>query len=114
MMDHIRGEDRTRAKLAIIGQFLEMLSAERGASANTIDAYSRDLTNFAAFVNKHDRELESATIDDITNFITAMVEEGLAASSRARRLSALKQFFRFLVAEGIRPDDPVLDRKSVV
>jgi integrase/recombinase XerD len=106
MIEEIRGDDRTRAKLAIIGQFLEMLSAERGASANTIDAYSRDLTNFAAFVNKRGRELESSTIDDITNFITAMVEEGLAASSRARRLSALKQFFRFLVAEGIRPDDP--------
>ena len=106
MIEELRGEDRTRAKLAIIGQFLEMLSAERGASANTIDAYSRDLTNFATFVNKRGRELESATIDDITNFITAMVEEGLAASSRARRLSALKQFFRFLVAEGIRPDDP--------
>jgi integrase/recombinase XerD len=106
MIEHIRGEDRVRPTPTIIEQFLEMLSAERGASANTIDAYSRDLSHFASFVHRRDRALDAATTDDITNFITAMVEEGLAASSRARRLSALKQFFRFLVAEGLRGDDP--------
>jgi integrase/recombinase XerD len=105
-MEHIRGDHRGQAKLAILERFLEMLSAERGHSANTLDAYSRDLTNFASFVHKRDRALEAATTDDITNFIALMVEEGLAASSRARRLSALKQFFRFLVADGIRGDDP--------
>jgi integrase/recombinase XerD len=83
-----------------------MLSAERGASANTLDAYSRDLAHFATFVHKIDRSLESASAEDITSFIAQMVEEGLAASSRARRLSALKQFYRFLVSEGIRSDDP--------
>ena len=104
-MEHIRGDDRG-LKPVIIDRFLEMLSAERGASANTLDAYSRDLANFASFVHKRDRVLELAATEDITNFIALMVEEGLAASSRARRLSALKQFFRFLVAEGIRADDP--------
>jgi integrase/recombinase XerD len=83
-----------------------MLSAERGASANTLDAYSRDLAHFAGFIATQDRLLEEATTDDITAFISKMVEEGLAASSRARRLSALKQFYRFLIAEGIRSDDP--------
>lgn len=105
-MEHIRGYDRGQVKPVIIDRFLEMLSAERGASANTLDAYSRDLANFASFVHKRDRALELATTEDITNFIALMVEEGLAASSRARRLSALKQFFRFLVADGIRADDP--------
>ena len=105
-MEHIRGDDRGHVKPVIIDRFLDMLSAERGASANTLDAYSRDLANFASFVHKRDRALELAATDDITNFIAMMVEEGLAASSRARRLSALKQFFRFLVAEGIRADDP--------
>ena len=49
---------RGQSKPAIIGKFLEMLSAERGASANTLDAYSRDLANFASFVHKRDRALE--------------------------------------------------------
>jgi integrase/recombinase XerD len=105
-MEHIRGYDRGQLKPVIIEKFLEMLSAERGASANTLDAYSRDLANFASFVHRRDRVLEVAATEDITNFIALMVEEGLAASSRARRLSALKQFFRFLVADGIRTDDP--------
>jgi integrase/recombinase XerD len=105
-MEQIRGEDRTRARPLIVERFLEMLSVERGASANTIDAYARDLTNFASFIHRRDRTLETATTEDITGFVSAMVDEGLAASSRARRLSALKQFFRFLIAEGIRSDDP--------
>ena len=91
---------------ALVERFLDMLSAERGASANTLDAYSRDLAHFASFVGSHDRTLEEATTGDVTLFISAMVEEGLAASSRARRLSALKQFYRFLIAEGVRSDDP--------
>jgi integrase/recombinase XerD len=83
-----------------------MLSAERGASINTLDAYSRDLMSFASFVHRRDRSLEQATTEDIRNFISRMVEEGLAASSRARRLSAIKQFYRFLLTDRIRPDDP--------
>ncbi len=105
-MDRTRGQNRGATKPAVVERFLDMLSAERGASANTLDAYSRDLAHFASFVHKRDRSLEAATTEDITNFISQMVEEGLAASSRARRLSALKQFFRFLVAEGVRSDDP--------
>jgi len=85
-----------------------MLSAERGASVNTLDAYSRDLMSFASFVHRRDRSLEQATTDDITNFIARMVEEGLAASSRARRLSAIKQFCRFLVVDRVRSDDPAV------
>ncbi len=105
-MKDTSGQRGEVAKPAIIERFLDMLSAERGASINTLDAYSRDLTHFASFVHKRDRSLEAATTEDITNFIAQMVEEGLAASSRARRLSALKQFYRFLIADGIRTDDP--------
>ena len=105
-MDQTRGHIRGVSKPVIVERFLDMLSAERGASANTLDAYSRDLAHFSTFVHKTDRSLEAASAEDITSFIAQMVEEGLAASSRARRLSALKQFYRFLVAEGIRSDDP--------
>lgn len=105
-MGRTRGDDSGEAKPALIGRFMEMLSAERGASNNTLDAYSRDLTNFSNYVAPRGRGLAEATTADVTGFIALMVEEGLAASSRARRLSALKQFYRFLLAEGIRADDP--------
>jgi integrase/recombinase XerD len=105
-MGRIRGDDHGQARLPVVERFLEMLSAERGASVNTLDAYSRDLMSFASFAHRRDRSLEQATTDDIRNFITRMVEEGLAASSRARRLSAIKQFYRFLLTDRVRPDDP--------
>jgi integrase/recombinase XerD len=105
-MDETSGREQRVPKPVVVERFLDMLSAERGASVNTLDAYSRDLAHFSSFVHKRDRSLDAATTEDITNFITQMVEEGLAASSRARRLSALKQFYRFLVSEGVRPDDP--------
>jgi integrase/recombinase XerD len=105
-MGRIRGDDQSQARLPVVERFLEMLSAERGASINTLDAYSRDLISFASFVHRRDRSLEQATTDDIRNFIGRMVEEGLAASSRARRLSAIKQFYRFLLTDRVRPDDP--------
>ena len=105
-MELNREDDRALNKSALIERFLEMLSAERGASANTLDAYSRDLSNFTTYTRSVGRDLGDATTDDIKGFIAAMVTEGLAASSRARRLSALKQFYRFLVTENIRADDP--------
>jgi integrase/recombinase XerD len=104
-MEQVR-KDRGVSKPVIVERFLDMLSVERGASANTLDAYSRDLAHFAAFIQKRNRVLQTAGADDLTGFISHMISEGLAASSRARRLSALKQFYRFLVAEGVRPDDP--------
>ncbi|MFQ5626869.1 MAG: site-specific integrase, partial [Methyloligellaceae bacterium] len=86
--------------------FLEMLSAERGAAANTLHAYRRDLEDFLNMVNSRGRDELRADDTDIISYLEAMAERGLAASSRARKLSALRQFFRFLYAEGIRGDDP--------
>jgi integrase/recombinase XerD len=105
-MGQMQEVDTGQTSAALIGRFVDMLSAERGAANNTLDAYSRDLRNFTAYVQAQGRDLKDAQTDDITGFIAAMVEEGLAASSRARRLSALKQFYRFLMAEGLRADDP--------
>jgi integrase/recombinase XerD len=105
-MGRIRGDDQSQARLQVVERFLEMLSAERGASVNTLDAYCRDLMSFASHVHRRDRSLEQATTEDIRTFIGRMVDEGLAASSRARRLSAIKQFYRFLLTDRIRPDDP--------
>lgn len=87
---------------AVIEAFLEMLAAERGASANTLAAYRRDLSDFVTQSGR----LMTADAAQVRLYLTALPRRGLAASSQARRLSALRQFFRFLVAEGLREDDP--------
>ena len=87
---------------ALLEAFLEMLAAERGASANTLAAYRRDLDDF----RERQARLRECNAADIRRYLAGLPERGLAASSQARRLSALRQFFRFLVAEGHRADDP--------
>ncbi len=89
-----------------IDAFLEMLLAERGAAANTVAAYRRDLDGFAAFAGA--RGADGAQADDrlVRDFMAALGRDGMAPRTMARRLSALRQFFRFLQAEGLREDDP--------
>ncbi|GGA90729.1 tyrosine recombinase XerD [Brucella endophytica] len=96
---------------AAIENFLEMMSAERGAAENTLLSYARDLETVAEFTAARGVQLPHATPDDIRAYLNEMATLGFAASSQARRLSALKQFFRFLYSEGLRQDDPtgVLD-----
>lgn len=89
-----------------IEAFLEMLSAERGAARNTLDAYERDLKDFAGFLSSRDRALDAATSRDIRDYLEGLTAQGLSASTAARRLSALRQFHGFLFAESIRKDDP--------
>lgn len=95
-----------------IEAFLEMLSAERGAAVNTIDAYRRDLTDFSASITKSGTSVIEVTPDDIRHYLGELSDQGLAASSTARKLSAVRQFFRFLYSEGVRSDNPatVIDR----
>lgn len=89
-----------------IGQFLEMLVAERGAADNTLQAYRRDLDDFAAFLRARNRALAATGPADISAYMRSISEGGLAAASRARRLSAIRQLFRFLAAEGLVGEDP--------
>lgn len=93
----------TDSELAL---FLDMLIAERGAAAHTIEAYTRDLAAFLAFLAARGATAKTATSDQIRAFLSGLSKKGLAPTSRARKLSAIRQFFRFLVAEGIRDDDP--------
>jgi integrase/recombinase XerD len=95
-----------RAKLgnaALIEAFLEMMSAERGAGINTLAAYRRDLLDFTGHAPDG---LAGASREDIRAYLTGCAASGLAASSQARRLSALRQFYGFLHGEEIRPDNP--------
>jgi len=87
-----------------IEAFLDMMSAERGASRNTLEAYRRDLTAFA----EGSGDLRNATRDDIKRYLAKLSRSGAAATSQARRLSSLRQYFAFLYSEGARSDDPTL------
>lgn len=86
--------------------FLEMMSAERGAAAHTLEAYRRDLSDFAAHVRQRGRNLGTANTEDVRTYLTSLSEAGMKASTQARRLSALRQFHRFIQDEGVREDDP--------
>src|SRR6185312_3368457 len=85
----------------LIELFLDMLAAERGASANTLDAYWRDLADFSAGTN-----IAAADSDALRAYLGRLAARGLAPASVARRLSAIRQLYRFLYSEGHRGDDP--------
>ena len=89
-----------------IEYFLEMLSAERGAAINTLDSYARDLSFYSAHLKARRSSIDGASTDDIRSFLASSSKDGLAASSLARRLSAVRQLHKFLFAEGLRSDDP--------
>ena len=100
---------RAKPKIAPSRQveiFLEMMAAERGAAANTIAAYQADLDDFALFVQRRKRKIEAADAKNIQDYLASLKSKGRAATTHARRLSVLKQFFQFLYAERYRDDDP--------
>ncbi|MBA1154893.1 site-specific tyrosine recombinase XerD [Microvirga mediterraneensis] len=86
--------------------FLDMLAAERGASKNTLDAYRRDLDDYLAYLKETGGQPDNATSAAIRGFMASLEERGLKASSAARRLSAVRQFHKFLYVEGYTPADP--------
>jgi integrase/recombinase XerD len=88
--------------------FLEMLSAERGAAANTLAAYQADLDNFAQFAASRGYAVARADAATLQAYLAHMHDQGLSARTAARRLSALRQFHRFLLRERFRDDDPTL------
>jgi len=98
--DEPRHDDRA------IDAFLEMMTAERGASANTYAAYRRDLRDFALFTAASGIACEAAGADDVRAYLASLHKAALSPRTAARRLSALRQFFGFLLAEGRRDDDP--------
>jgi integrase/recombinase XerD len=86
--------------------FLEMMAAERGAAGNTLDAYRRDLEHYGAVLAGRGRSVATGDGDDLRAYLAELTRAGLAPSTIARHLSALRQFHRFLFTEGIRQDDP--------
>ena len=90
----------------LIELFLDMLAAERGASANTLDAYRRDLADFSADLGCGKADIAGADSETLREYLARLGKRGLAAASVARRLSAIRQLYRFLYSEGHRGDDP--------
>lgn len=88
--------------------FLEMLAAERGAARNSLDAYLADLHDFSGFLGAG-KQISQAAQAELVAYMQHLGASGLAARTQARRLSALKQFFLFLLREGTRPDNPTAD-----
>ncbi|MEL6744247.1 MAG: site-specific tyrosine recombinase XerD [Pseudomonadota bacterium] len=91
---------------AAINLFLDMISAERGASANTMSAYARDLEGFSAFANTVGTPLVDASSETIRSYLSDLTSQGMSPATQARKLSALRQFYQFLFADGLRNDDP--------
>ncbi len=108
-----RASDPGRAPLSQanrrwIAAFLESAAAEAGAARNTVLAYGRDLADFGAWLDHRSLTAATATQDDIESYLIGLEAQGLSRATRARRLSAIRQFFRFVHDEGWRPDHPAI------
>jgi integrase/recombinase XerD len=96
------------AKDRSLEAFLEMMAAERGAAANTLEAYRRDLADFHAALDRAGKGALNVATEDIRGYLRSLKKRGFSAATSARRLSAIRQLHRFLYAEGMRTDDPAL------
>ena len=95
--------------LNLIERFLEAQAAEQAAAKNTLLAYGRDLKDFFKTINK---PAEIITADDIQSYIITLTDQHVSASTQARRLSCLRQFFRFLLSESMITKDPTFAIES--
>ncbi|WP_371153784.1 site-specific tyrosine recombinase XerD [Jannaschia sp. 2305UL9-9] len=91
-----------------LDRFLEAQAAERGAALNSLMAYRRDIEDFAAHLAARAGDVTTASRSDIEGYLIACEAEGLAPSTRARRLAAIRGLYRFAHEEGLRGDDPAI------
>jgi integrase/recombinase XerD len=96
----------TPSDAKLINLFLDMLAAEQGAGNNTLDAYRRDLTDFSEFLARSGQNFAGAETQMLRDYLADLDTRGFKSSSVARRLSAMRHLFRFLLNEKIRNDDP--------
>jgi len=96
----------TRTPYGTVALFLDMMAAERGASANTLDAYRRDLEDVSARLAAAGQSLDSASTEGLEAVLAGLRADGLSAATAARRLSAMKRYYKFLLVEGLRRDNP--------
>lgn len=89
-----------------VGAFLSSMAAERGAAKNTLDAYRRDLSDYEFTLRGYELTPATAQRNDVEGYMAGLAARGLAASTRARKLSAIKQLHAFMYAEDWRDSDP--------
>ena len=92
----------------LLDGFLDALASERGASANTLEAYRRDLSDYQTQLSAQGTDALKAGVAHVQAYLSSRGADGLSAASLARRLSAIRQFHKHLYAEGLRRDDPTL------
>lgn len=90
----------------LIAAFMETITAERGAAKNTIAAYTRDLEDCGEFLDSCRRTFENAEIPDLRTYLAFLAQNGMSVKTQARRLSALREFYKYLYTEKIRADNP--------
>jgi integrase/recombinase XerD len=90
----------------LINLFLDMLAAEQGAGANTLDAYRRDLTDLSEYLTRSGQTFVAVDTDGLRGYLADLDTRGFKSSSVARRLSAMRHLFRFLLSERVRGEDP--------
>ena len=90
----------------LTGLFLDMLAAEQGAGPNTLDAYRRDLTDFSEFLGRVGHGFIDAETQTLRDYLADLDSRGFKSTSVARRLSAMRHLYRFLLNERIRAEDP--------
>lgn len=105
-MPRRRAQPVAQTDAALIENFLDMMSAERGAASNTLAAYRRDLVSFSESCAKGCSNLKRATRKEVRNYLSELSKASLKPTSQARKLSALRNFYAFLYSEGLRKDDP--------
>jgi len=89
-----------------IEAFLEMMAVERSAARNTITAYGKDLEDAQGFLSGRGRDLADASLEDVEAYFGALSARGLSPATAARRRASVRQFYRFVLGEGWRKDDP--------
>src|SRR3984885_8963625 len=104
----VRGTARTgrNSSERLAALYLDMLAAERGAGKNTLAAYGRDLADFSDYLASAGSTIATASAYDLRIYLGDLAGRGLQSSTVARRLSAIRQLYRFLYTEGQRKDDP--------
>jgi integrase/recombinase XerD len=104
----VRGTARAgrNSSARLTALYLDMLAAERGAGKNTLAAYGRDLADFTEHLAGAGRSIATASTEDLRAYLGDLTRRGMTAATAARRLSAIRQLYRFLYAEGQRKDDP--------